>query len=50
MSLKLELEQSKEERDYEKKRAETLSSDLSIQQKKTQHLTRDLDKTQREVL
>lgn len=49
LSLKLELEQSKEEREYEKKKADTLSSDLVMLQTKAQNLTRDLHKAEKEV-
>lgn len=49
LSVKLELEQTKEEREYEKKRAETLLSDLTLQRTKAQQLARNLETTQQEV-
>lgn len=49
LSVKLELEQTREERDHDKRRAETLCSDITQHQSKNQHLLKDLRKSQQEV-
>lgn len=49
LSIKLELERVKEERDSIRMKVDSLSSDMAMQQKKNQQLNRDLHKAQQEV-
>jgi hypothetical protein len=49
MAVKLDLERVREEDTYEKKKVESLSSEIVLHQTKNQQLSRDLEKAQNEV-
>lgn len=49
VAVKLELNRVREEASYDKKKVDSLSSEIVLHQKKNQQLTRDLDNTQKEV-
>lgn len=50
MAVKLDLERVREEDTYDKKKVESLSSEIVLHQKKNQQLARNFDTAQNEVL
>lgn len=50
MAVRLDLQQVRERESYDKKKVASLSSEIVMHQSKNEHLTRDLEKAQNEVL